>query len=49
MRANLAGLELIENEDFARMTQLNYDDMIKKNKKIIEGQRQYIRYPKLST
>jgi hypothetical protein len=49
MRANLAGLELIENEDFARMTQLNYDLMIEKNKKIIEGQRQYIRYPKLST
>lgn len=49
MRANLAGLELIENENFERMTQLNYDDMIEKNKKIIEGQRQYIRYPKLST
>jgi len=49
MRANLEGLGLIENEDFARMTQLNYDHMIEKNKKIIEDQRQFIRYPKLST
>lgn len=46
MRKNLASLELIEDDDFARMTKLNYDYMIEKNKKIIESQRQYIRYPK---
>lgn len=46
MQKNLVGLDVIKDEDFERMTQLNYDYMIEKNKKIITGQRQYIRYPK---
>lgn len=37
MRKNLADLDLIEDEDFGRMTKLNYDSMIEKNRKIIEG------------
>ncbi len=45
----MAALDLIEDSDFDRMVQLNYDQLMVKNKKIIEGQRQYIRYPKLST
>lgn len=46
MQKSLVGLDLIEDEDFERMIQLNYDCMIEKNKKIIQGQRNYIRYPK---
>jgi hypothetical protein len=42
----MAALDLIEDSDFDRMVQLNYDRLMEKNKKIIEGQRQYIRYPK---
>lgn len=49
MQKNLIALDLVEDEDFERMTKLNYNNMIEKNKIIIEGQRQYIRYPKLST
>ncbi|HSO57236.1 MAG TPA: hypothetical protein VLQ66_03275 [Paenisporosarcina sp.] len=45
---NMAALDLIEDSDFDRMVKLNYDQLMEK-KKIIEGQRQYIRYPKLST
>ena len=48
MQKNLIALDLVEDNDFERMTQLNYDYMMEKNKKIIAGQRQYIRYPKLS-
>lgn len=46
MRKNLEGLDLIIVEDFNEMKKLNYGKMIEDNKKIIEGQRQYIRYPK---
>lgn len=49
MQKNLIALDLVEDQDSERMTQLNYDYMMEKNKKIIYGQRQYIRYPKLST
>lgn len=42
----MAALDLIQDSDFDRMVQLNYDRLMEKNKKIIEGQRQYIRYPK---
>ncbi|MGK7376613.1 hypothetical protein ACSFXN_02155 [Planococcus sp. 1R117A] len=46
MRKNLNGLNVIADQDFENMKKLNYDKMIEDNKKIIEGQRQYIRYPK---
>ena len=46
MRKNLEGLGLIVVEDFEEMKKLNYDKMIEENKKIVAGQRQYIRYPK---
>lgn len=49
MQKNMDALNLIEDRDFDHMVQLNYDNLMEKNKKIIEGQRQYIRYPKSST
>lgn len=42
----IAALDLIEDNDFERMVQLNYGQLMERNKKIIEGQRKYIRYPK---
>ncbi|MGO1060665.1 hypothetical protein ACTL32_16255 [Planococcus sp. FY231025] len=46
MRKSLKGLNVIPGNDFEEMKKLNYDKMVEDNKKIIEGQRQYIRYPK---
>lgn len=46
MQNNLDGLQLIVDEDLEKMEELNYASMIEKNNKIIEGQKQYIRYPK---
>lgn len=46
LQNNIAALEVIEDSDFERMIQLNYAYLMEKNKKIIEDQRQYIRYPK---
>lgn len=46
MRKSLNGLNVIADSDFETMKKLNYEKMIADNKKIIEGQRQYIRYPK---
>jgi hypothetical protein len=46
LQKNIDALNVIEDSDFDRMVQLNYDNLMEKNKKIIEGQRQYIRYPK---
>lgn len=46
MRKSMAGLNVIPDDNFEKMEKLNYEKMIEENKKIIEGQRQYIRYPK---
>jgi hypothetical protein len=46
MRYNLAMLDMIVDEDIEEMTRLNYYYSLEKNKRIIEGQRRYIRYPK---
>lgn len=46
MRKSLNGLNVISDGDFEKMKKLNYDKMIDDNKKIIEGQQQFIRYPK---
>lgn len=42
----MEALDVLEANDFDQMVKLNYDHLINKNKAIIEGQRQYIRYPK---
>lgn len=46
MQKNMEALDVLEANDFDQMVKLNYDHLINKNKAIIEGQRQYIRYPK---
>lgn len=46
MYKSMEGLNVISDADFDKMEKLNYDKMVGDNKKIIEGQRQYIRYPK---
>jgi hypothetical protein len=46
MRKSQTGLNVIPDSDFEKMKKLNYDKMVEDNKKIIEGQRQHIRYPK---
>ncbi|TCI80379.1 hypothetical protein EVJ20_03440 [Exiguobacterium sp. SH0S1] len=46
MQKNMDALNVLEANDFDQMVKLNYDHLINKNKAIIEGQRQYIRYPK---
>lgn len=46
LQNNIVALGVIEDSDFERMVNLNFDHLMEKNKKIIEDQRQYIRYPK---
>ncbi|TWT25218.1 hypothetical protein [Planomicrobium sp. CPCC 101110] len=46
MELSLARLNMIVDEDLEKMEKLNYSYSIWKNKRIIDGQRKYIRYPK---
>ncbi|MDN7242761.1 hypothetical protein QWY14_13185 [Planococcus sp. N028] len=46
LRYSLAMLDMIVDEDIEKMKELNYHYSLKKNKKIIEKQRQFIRFPK---
>lgn len=46
MKLSLEKLNMIANENLEKMELLNYSYSAWKNKRIIEGQRKYIRYPK---
>ncbi|SDG63678.1 hypothetical protein SAMN04487975_10138 [Planococcus glaciei] len=45
MQKNLSNLNVVPDADFEKMKKLNFDKMVADNQKIIENQRQHIRYP----
>ncbi|MCJ1908056.1 hypothetical protein [Planococcus ruber] len=45
LQKNLRNLDMAEHADYETMTALNFERMVEKNKKSIDSQKQFVRYP----